>query len=245
MNNNQKDHAALASELFFDPLDGSSNIDTNISIGTIFSIYRRVTEIGKPCSIEDFLQSGNKEVAAGYIIYGSSTMLVYATRLGVNGFTLDPSIGKFCLSHPDMHCIENGKIFSVNLASLFNFPPPVQNYIQRLQMQATEVENFCILRYAGSLVADLHRNLIKGGIFLYPSTKNKPNGKLRLMYECNPFAFIYTKAGGKAIDGRYNILDISPESIHQRSVLYVGDKEMVDELIMEFIQFKKKNNSII
>jgi fructose-1,6-bisphosphatase I len=230
--------------VLFDPLDGSGNIDTNISIGTIFSVYKRVTELGKSCSMEDFLQPGNKQVAAGYIIYGSSTMLVYATRLGVNGFTLDPSVGEFCLSHPDMRCSESGDIFSINLASLFNFPLPVQHYIQHLQMQATENENCYSLRYAGSLVADLHRNLIKGGIFLYPPTKNKPNGKLRLMYECNPFAFIYTKAGGKAIDGRRNILDIVPESIHQRSVLYIGEKDMMDELMLDFIEFDKKEKPI-
>lgn len=214
--------------VLFDPLDGSSNIETCISIGTVFSIYKRVTGLGKPCSIEDFLQAGDQQVAAGYVIYGSSTMFTYATRLGVNGFTLDPSIGEFCLSHPDMQCSEEGKLFSVNLGMLRLFPAPVQHYLTCLQdMQGGRRYS---LRYTGSLVADLHRNLIKGGIFLYPPTEDKPEGKLRLMYECNPFAFIYTKAGGKASNGKENILTIVPQNIHQRSVLYIGGKTIMDEM---------------
>lgn len=220
--------------VLFDPLDGSSNIDTNISIGTIFSIYKRVTPLGKPCSEEDFLQQGNKQVAAGYIVYGSSTMLVYATRLGVNGFTLDPSIGEFCLSHPDIQCNEAGNIFSLNTAFLLTYPGPVQEYTHQLQAKAAQNENRYSLRYVGSLVADLHRNLIMGGIFLYPPTQRKPDGKLRLMYECNPFAYIYEKANGKAFDGKRNILDIVPQTIHQRAALYIGNKTMMDELALKF-----------
>jgi fructose-1,6-bisphosphatase I len=217
--------------VLFDPLDGSSNIDTNISIGTIFSIYRRVTELGKPCSMKDFLQPGHKQVAAGYIIYGSSTMLVYATRLGVNGFTLDPSIGEFCLSHPEIQCTATGNIVSLNTSTFLNYPLPVQEYINKLQSAAATDESFFTMRYTGSLVADLHRNLIKGGIFLYPPTNKKPKGKLRLLYECNPFAYIYTRAGGAATNSMMNILDMIPASIHERSPLYIGCKSMVDELI--------------
>jgi fructose-1,6-bisphosphatase I len=214
--------------VLFDPLDGSSNIETCISIGTVFSIYKRVTELGKPCTMQDFLQPGKEQVAAGYVIYGSSTMFVYATRLGVNGFTLDPSIGEFCLSHPDMQCCEEGKLFSVNMGMLRLFPSPVQQFLTHLQ-DLDGGRRFS-LRYAGSLVADLHRNLIKGGIFLYPPTADKPEGKLRLMYECNPFAFIFTKAGGRANNGQQDILSIVPNDIHQRSVLYIGGKDIVGEM---------------
>ena len=220
--------------VLFDPLDGSSNIDTNISIGTIFSIYNRVTNLGSPCAIEDFLQPGKKQVAAGYIIYGSSTMLVYATRLGVNGFTLDPSIGEFCLSHPNISCNGKEKIFSLNFASFFSYPKPVREFIHQLQHHAINSEAYCSMRYTGSLVADLHRNLLKGGIFLYPPTEKKPNGKLRLMYECNPFAFIYEKAGGMSVDENNKILDIVPHSIHQRSVFYIGDSDMVNGLLLVY-----------
>lgn len=226
--------------VLFDPLDGSSNIDTNISIGTIFSIYRRVTTLGEPCSIEDFLQPGHQQVAAGYIIYGSSTMLVYATRLGVNGFTLDPSIGEFCLSHPDIQCTASGSIVSINTSALLNYPAPVQEYIHSLQIKAAADESHFTLRYAGSLVADLHRNLIKGGIFLYPPTKSKPDGKLRLMYECNPFAYIYTQAGGKANNGMSDILDLAATSVHQRSPLYIGCTGMMNDLTMLFELEEKK-----
>lgn len=225
--------------VLFDPLDGSSNIETCISIGTVFSIFKRVSELGKPCSIDDFLQPGNQQVAAGYVIYGSSTMLVYATRLGVNGFTLDTSIGEFCLSHPDMKCNEEGKMFSVNLGMLRLFPPAVQQYLSRLQ--GVEGGRRFTLRYAGSLVADLHRNLIKGGIFLYPPTEDKPEGKLRLLYECNPFAFIYTKAGGKATNGNKDILDVTPVSIHQRSVLYIGGNNIMADMAEETVAFNKEN----
>lgn len=217
--------------VLFDPLDGSSNIDTNISIGTIFSIFRRVTPLGKPCTREDFLQSGDKQMAAGYIIYGSSTMLVYATRLGVNGFTLDPSIGEFCLSHPDIQCPSNGKIYSVNDGNYLQFPAGVRYYLDELKKRNEHTEGAYSLRYVGSMVADLHRNLMKGGIFLYPATKVQPWGKLRLMYECNPFAYIYTKAGGKATNCRQEILTITPDHLHCRTPLFIGSKNMVNELV--------------
>jgi fructose-1,6-bisphosphatase I len=214
----------------FDPLDGSSNIDVNISIGTIFGVYRRVTEKGNLASVQDFLQPGLRQVAAGYIIYGSSTMLVYATRRGVNGFTLDPSIGEFCLSHPDIKCPESGKIYSVNHGNFFRYEQKVRNYIDRCQHKTEDNGGPYSQRYIGSMVADLHRNLLKGGIFLYPGTADKPQGKLRLLYECNPFAFIIEVAGGKAVNGKERILDLTPSELHQRSPLFIGSKAMVEEL---------------
>ncbi|MBS1610274.1 MAG: class 1 fructose-bisphosphatase [Bacteroidetes bacterium] len=214
----------------FDPLDGSSNIDVNISIGTIFSVYRRVSEKGEKVVINDFLQPGIKQVAAGYIIYGSSTMLVYATRRGVNGFTLDPSIGEFCLSHPNIKCPEFGKIYSVNHGNFFRYTKPVQKYIDTCQKKDENNGGPYSQRYIGSMVADLHRNLLKGGIFMYPGTTDKPGGKLRLLYECNPFAFIVEVAGGKAIDGIRRILDIQPSSLHQRTPFFAGSKGMIGEL---------------
>lgn len=214
----------------FDPLDGSSNIDVNVTIGTIFGIYKRVSEIGKPCILEDFLQPGLQQVAAGYIIYGSSTMLVYATRRGVNGFTLDPSMGEFTLSHPNIKCPPDGKYYSVNHGNFFRFEKKVRNYITACQKKTKQNGGPYAQRYVASMVADLHRNLIKGGIFLYPDTLDKPNGKLRLVYECNPFAFILDIAGGKATDGERNILEIQPDSLHQRSPLFIGSANMMDEL---------------
>ncbi len=214
----------------FDPLDGSSNIDVNVSIGTIFSIYRRVSELGKPASEADFLQPGNKQVAAGYMIYGSSTMMVYATRRGVNGFTLDQSIGEFTLSHPDIKCPETGKFYSVNHGNFFQFEQPVKEYITGCQKKDKTTGGPYTQRYIGSMVADVHRNLIKGGIFMYPGTTDKPKGKLRLLYECNPFAFIVEKAGGKATDGRQRILDIQPTELHQRTPFFIGSKIMMEEL---------------
>ncbi|WP_336514256.1 class 1 fructose-bisphosphatase [Pollutibacter soli] len=214
----------------FDPLDGSGNIDVNVSIGTIFSVYRRVTPKGQPVSREDFLQAGINQVAAGYIVYGSSTMLVYATRRGVNGFTLDPSIGEFSLSHPNIQCPEFGKIYSVNHGNFFQYEKPVQDYIQVCQQKTKETGGPYTQRYIGSMVSDLHRNLIKGGIFMYPATKDKPKGKLRLLYECNPFAFIVEVAGGKATNGKVRILDIVPTELHQRSTLFIGSKGMMEEL---------------
>jgi fructose-1,6-bisphosphatase I len=214
----------------FDPLDGSGNIDVNVSIGTIFSVYRRVTPKGQPVSREDFLQAGINQVAAGYIVYGSSTMLVYATRRGVNGFTLDPSIGEFSLSHPNIKCPEFGKIYSVNHGNFFQYDDRVQQYIQQCQQKTKDNGGPYTQRYIGSMVSDLHRNLIKGGIFMYPATKDKPKGKLRLLYECNPFAFIVEVAGGKATNGKQRILEIVPNELHQRSTLFIGSKGMMEEL---------------
>ncbi len=214
----------------FDPLDGSSNIDVNVSIGTIFSVYRRVSELGKPATEADFLQPGNKQVAAGYIIYGSSTMMVYATRLGVNGFTLDPSIGEFSLSHPDIKCPDKGKLYSVNHGNFFQYEEPVKQYITACQKKDKTTGGPYTQRYIGSMVADVHRNLIKGGIFMYPVTTDKPKGKLRLLYECNPFGFIVEIAGGKATNGKQRILDVQPTELHQRSAFFVGSKLMMEEL---------------
>ena len=216
--------------LLMDPLDGSGNIDVNVSIGTIFSVYRRVSEKGKPCTLKDFLQPGNKQVAAGYIIYGSSTMLVYATRRGVNGFTLDPSIGEFCLSHPNIQCPDNGKIYSVNHGNFFQYEEGIRKYINVCQQKEKTTGGPYTQRYIGSMVADVHRNLIKGGIFMYPGTTDKPKGKLRLLYECNPFAFIVEKAGGKATDGFRRILDIEPSELHQRTPFFICSNLMMEEL---------------
>jgi len=214
----------------FDPLDGSGNIDVNVAIGTIFSIFRRITPPGSPVTAEDFLQPGRNQVAAGYVVYGSSTMLVYATRRGVNGFTLDPSIGEFSLSHPNMQCPEFGKIYSVNHGNYFQYEPAVQEYIKACQQKKSSNGGPYTQRYIGSMVADLHRNLVKGGIFMYPSILDKPKGKLRLMYECNPFAFILEVAGGRATNGVQRILDIEPTHLHQRCPLFAGSKGMMDEL---------------
>ena len=214
----------------FDPLDGSGNIDVNISIGTIFGVYRRVSPVGSPATKEDFLQPGMKQVAAGYIVYGSSTMLVYATRRGVNGFTLDPSIGEYCMSHPNIKCPASGKIYSVNHGNFFRYSKGVQQYINACQKKDKTTGGPYTQRYIGSMVSDVHRNLIKGGIFMYPGTVDKPQGKLRLMYECNPFAFIAEVAGGKATDGTHRILDIQPATLHQRAPLFIGSKDMMEEL---------------
>jgi fructose-1,6-bisphosphatase I len=214
----------------FDPLDGSGNIDVNVSIGTIFTIYKRVSPKGSPVTLEDFLQPGNQQVAAGYIVYGSSTMLVYATRRGVNGFTLDPSIGEFCLSHPDIHCPDSGKIYSVNHGNFFQYNDGVKKYINGCQNKNKSNGGPYTQRYIGSMVADVHRNLIKGGIFMYPGTTDKPKGKLRLLYEANPFAFIVEVAGGKATNGEQRILDITPTELHQRTPLFIGSSKMMEEL---------------
>jgi len=216
--------------VLIDPLDGSGNIDVNVSIGTIFCVYRRTSEIGKPCIKADFLQPGKNQVAAGYVVYGSSTMLVYATRRGVNGFTLDPSIGEFCLSHPDIKCPEWGKIYSVNHGNFFQYDENVRKYINNCQKKTKSDGGPYTQRYIGSMVSDVHRNLIKGGIFMYPGTTDKPKGKLRLLYECNPFAFINEVAGGKATDGKQRILDIQPEALHQRTPFFIGSKKMMEEL---------------
>lgn len=212
-----------------DPLDGSSNIESNVSIGTLFSIYRRRTVRGD-ATLEDFLQPGRNLVAAGYIIYGSSTMLVYTTGYGVNGFTLDPSVGLFILSHPDMKYPEKASIYSVNEANYFSFPEGVRQYIHWCQEEDSATQRPYSTRYIGSMVADIHRNIIRGGIFLYPGTTKNRKGKLRLLYECNPVAFLAEQAGGKATDGFRRILDIQPTQLHERSPLFVGPTHMVDQI---------------
>lgn len=214
--------------VLMDPLDGSSNIDVNVSIGTIFSIYRRKTKPGTVAELEDFLQPGLDLVAAGYIIYGSSTMLVFSTGHGVNGFTLDTSIGVFCLSHPNMRVPEDGHIYSINEGNYKQFPEGVKKYIKYCQEEDEETNRPYTSRYIGSLVADLHRNMIKGGIYIYPSTGANPNGKLRLMYENIPLSFIVEQAGGKASDGKNRILEIEPKELHQRTPLFIGSKKMVE-----------------
>jgi len=209
-----------------DPLDGSSNIDVNVSIGTIFSIYRR-TSLSGAVELSDFLQKGTEQVAAGYITYGSSTMLVYTTGRGVNGFTLDPSIGEFCLSHPDITIPKTGQIYSINEGYYVHFPEGVKRYIKYCQTEDRVTSRPYSSRYIGSLVADFHRNLLKGGIYMYPSTAKSPKGKLRLLYECNPLAFIVEQAGGIASDGFKRILDLQPRSLHQRTPIFIGSPEMV------------------
>lgn len=206
-----------------DPLDGSSNIDVNVSIGTIFSVYRRVSEVGGPVTQEDVLQAGIHQVAAGYLLYGSSTMLVYTTGSGVNGFTYDPTLGEFFLSHPGMVIPNAGKIYSINEGSYNSFSEPVKAYIEHCR------ESNISGRYIGSLVADFHRNLLKGGIYVYPSTANSPNGKLRLMYECNALSFVIEQAGGRASTGETRIMEILPEDIHQKVPFFIGSKEMIDK----------------
>ena len=221
--NNQNSYIVL-----IDPLDGSSNIDVNVSVGTIFSVYRRISEIGSSVSIDDFLQKGRNQVAAGYIIYGTSTMLVYTTGDGVNGFTLNPAIGSFYHSHADLKFPKKGSIYSVNEGNYLQFPDYVKKYLKFCQME--EDDRPYTSRYIGSLVSDFHRNLIKGGIFMYPNTSKNPKGKLRLLYECNPISFICEQAGGIAIDGEENILDIQPEALHQRVPFYCGSEKMINQL---------------
>lgn len=241
----QDDFVAFESEhsksgkyvLLMDPLDGSSNIDVNVSIGTIFSVYRRVSQIGTPAVLGDFLQEGRKQVAAGYVIYGSSTMLVYTTGGGVNGFTYDPSIGVFYLSHPDMIIPETGNIYSINEGNYIHFPDGVKKYIKYCQEEDLETHRPYTGRYIGSLVADFHRNLIKGGIYIYPNSTKAPDGKLRLLYECNPMAFLMEQAGGIATDGKRAILDIPATDLHQRVPMFIGSKKMVEkahEFVAEF-----------
>ncbi len=217
--------------VLFDPLDGSSNIDVNVSIGTIFSIYRRVSKTGEFATIEDMLQSGAEQVAAGYVLYGSSTMLVYTTGAGVNGFTLDPSIGEYCLSHPDMKMPEIGKQYSMNEGNINICEQGIQDFIAHCQEYDPATNRPYSGRYIGSLVADFHRILIKGGIYIYPDTKNHPEGRLRLIYECNPLAMIAEQAGGLATTGRKRILDIKPEKLHQRVPYIIGSKLMVERVV--------------
>ncbi|NVO11362.1 MAG: class 1 fructose-bisphosphatase [Bacteroidales bacterium] len=213
-----------------DPLDGSSNIDVNVGIGTIFSIYRRVSPRGEKPTMDDFLQPGSKQVASGYIIYGSSTMLVYTTGRGVYGFTLDPSIGEFCLSNYNIVTPLDGSIYSVNEGNYEHFPQGIKDYINYCKVIDKPTGRPYSARYIGSLVADFHRNLLKGGIFIYPQTASAPNGKLRLIYECNPIAFLAEQAGGKATSGAERILDIQPQSLHQRVPFIVGSTNMVNSL---------------
>ena len=211
--------------VLIDPLDGSSNIDVNVSVGTIFSVYRRVTPVGTPVTLDDFLQMGNKQVAAGYVIYGTSTMLVYTTGHGVNGFTLNPAIGTFYLSHPQMTFPKSGTIYSVNEGNYIHFPQGIKDYIKYCQME--EEDRPYTSRYIGSLVSDFHRNMIKGGIYIYPESSRYPSGKLRLLYECNPMAFLAEQAQGTAIDGFRRILDIQPTELHQRVPFICGSPDMV------------------
>ncbi|URL07291.1 class 1 fructose-bisphosphatase [Avibacterium sp. 21-595] len=212
-----------------DPLDGSSNIDVNVAVGTIFSIYKRISPIGSPVTLADFLQPGHRQVAAGYIVYGSSTMLVYTTGNGVNGFTYDPSLGIFCLSHENIQMPPTGKIYSINEGQYLKFPLGVKKYIKYCQEEDKATQRPYTSRYIGSLVSDFHRNLLKGGIYIYPSATNYPNGKLRLLYEGNPMAFLAEQAGGLATNGESRILDIQPTELHQRSPLFIGSKEMVEK----------------
>jgi fructose-1,6-bisphosphatase I len=212
--------------VLFDPLDGSSNIDVNVSIGTIFSIYKRVSPVGTPATLEDMLQKGTDQIAAGYVLYGSSTMLVYTTGHGVNGFTLDPSIGEFCLSHPNMKMPESGRMYAMNEGNIHECEQGLRDYVAFCQ-QVQEDGRPYSGRYIGSLVADFHRNMIKGGIYIYPVTNQSPKGKLRLLYECNPLAFIAEQAGGMATNGTERILDIQPTALHERCGYYTGSKYMM------------------
>ncbi len=213
--------------LLFDPLDGSSNIDANVSIGTIFSILKRVTPDGQPGTLEDCLQEGYKQVAAGYVLYGSSTMLVYTTGHGVYGFTLDPAFGEFLLSHDNIQIPENGRIYSINEGNYLYWHNGLKKYIKYLQSNTYDDKPYQA-RYIGSMVADVHRTLLYGGIFMYPADKRNPNGKLRLMYECNPMSFLIESAGGRAINGKQRILEIVPKDLHQRTPIYLGSKKCVD-----------------
>jgi len=213
--------------VLMDPLDGSSNIDVNVPVGTIFSIYRRVTPIGSPVTSADFLQPGIAQVAAGYVIYGTSTMLVYTTGHGVNGFTLNPAIGTFYLSHPNMQFPKDGNIYSINEGNYVHFPQGVKDYLKYCQRE--EDNRPYTSRYIGSLVADIHRNMIKGGIYLYPTSAKAPKGKLRLLYECNPMAFIAEQAGGRASDGFGRIMEIIPTELHERVPFFCGSTNMVEK----------------
>ena len=216
--------------VLFDPLDGSSNIDVNVSIGTIFSIYRRQSPKGTPATLEDMLQPGDNQIAAGYVLYGSSTMMVYTTGKGVNGFTLDPSIGEFCLSHPNMKMPETGRVYAMNEGNINICNAGIKEYIETYcqQTQPGEPRPYSG-RYIGSLVADFHRNLIKGGIYIYPETTVDPQGRLRLLYECNPLAYIAEQAGGLATTGVERVMGMTPTELHQRVPFFIGSKTMVEQ----------------
>jgi fructose-1,6-bisphosphatase I len=211
----------------FDPLDGSSNIDANVTIGTIFSVHKRVTA-GGPGKIEDCLQPGSKQICAGYVVYGSSTMFVYTAGNGVHGFTYDPSCGEFLLSHEDIKIPQRGKYYSVNEGNYHTWEDKVKNYVNYLKDSDSATGRPYGLRYIGSLVADVHRTLLYGGIFLYPGSAKKPAGKLRLLYEASPLAMVIQQAGGRATDGKQNILDVQPSELHQRTPLIIGSPEEVD-----------------
>lgn len=213
--------------VLIDPLDGSSNIDVNVSVGTIFSVYRRITPVGTPATLQDFLQPGTQQVAAGYVIYGTSTMIVYTTGHGVNGFTLNPAIGTFYLSHPNMQFAKDGIIYSINEGNYVHFPQGVKDYLKYCQLE--EDDRPYTSRYIGSLVSDIHRNMIKGGIYIYPTSSKAPKGKLRLLYECNPMAFIAEQAGGKASDGFGRVMEIQPTELHQRVPFFCGSFNMVEK----------------
>jgi fructose-1,6-bisphosphatase I len=221
--NNNNNYVVLV-----DPLDGSSNIDTNVSVGTIFSIYRRLSSNTNAVSVSDFLQKGIQQVAAGYVLYGTSTMLVYTTGHGVNGFTLNPALGTFYLSHPNLKFPKFGNIYSINEGNYVHFPDGIKKYIKYCQ------ENIdgrpYTSRYIGSLVSDFHRNLIKGGIYLYPPTSQHSNGKLRLLYECNPIAFLAEQAGGSASNGTKRVMEVEPKELHQRTPFYCGNIGMVQRI---------------
>ena len=219
--------------VLIDPLDGSSNIDVNVSVGTIFSIYRRVTPVGTPVQLKDFLQKGSEQVAAGYVVYGTSTMIVYTTGDGVNGFTLNPAIGSFYLSHPNMEFPEDGNMYSVNEGNYLDFPLGIKKYIKYCQEE--EGERPYTSRYIGSLVSDFHRNMIKGGIYMYPKGSKNPKGKLRLLYECSPMAFLAEQAGGLATDGTKRIMEIEPTELHERVPFICGSKNMVKK-VAEFMK---------
>jgi len=221
----------------FDPLDGSSNIDANVSVGTIFSIFRRITPDGRPGTLEDALQPGRDQICAGYVVYGSSTMLVYTTGNGVHGFTLDPSYGEFVLSHPNIKMPKKGKIYSVNESNFDYWEDSIKNYVHYVKQVDPESGRPLNSRYIGSMVSDIHRNLLYGGIFLYPASKRSPEGKLRLGYEANPMAFIVEQAGGRASNGYKKIMDIKPENLHQRVPLFIGSVEDV-KLVESYIKNK-------
>ena len=220
--------------LLFDPLDGSSNIDVNVPVGTIFSVVQKITR-GRQGEMEDMLQPGRQQVAAGYVIYGSSTMLVYTTGQGVHGFTLDPSIGEFLLSHPNIRIPDEGRYLSVNDSYEGQWDEPTKQLMRKYRGLEGGRRPLSV-RYVGSLVADFHRNLLGGGIFCYPLNKKAPGGKLRLMYEANPLSFICEQAGGAASDGRQRILDVTPHDLHQRVPLFIGSTRDVDLAVQTFAQ---------
>lgn len=230
--------------LMMDPLDGSSNIDVNVSVGTIFSIYRRISPLGTPVTKDDFLQKGSEQVAAGYVVYGTSTMIVFTTGNGVNGFTLNPAIGTFYLSHPNMTFPKMGKIYSVNEGYFTHFQEGVKRFLVYCKELNEEDGRPYSARYIGSLVSDFHRNMIKGGVYIYPASAINPNGKLRLLYECNPMSFICEQAGGKASDGFTRILDIQPEELHQRVPFYCGSRLLVERVERFMTEFSAEEQPV-